>query len=159
MLYGGKVDDGKLNPDSVGRCEAALRAAKQYPDSIIVYGVDYSIPGLTETTIAWLNEKGWPAERLIVNPKGHNSLGEAEAVIEVLNQHGAKEIVIATSWYHLPRVWMIFRLLFDGRFSFSVAWATAAPIGSLFREILGIPKSFLTIILQRTRSPKREKTA
>lgn len=160
VLYGGVLmENGELNPDSVGRCKAALRAAKRYSDSVIVYGVGYSIPQLTETTIAYLQKRGWPQNQLVVNPKGYNSLTEAEAAIEILNQHDAREVVVATSWYHVLRVWMIWKLKFRGKVAFSVSWETASPIGSLLREVAGIPKSLLTILLQFVKAlPSTNKT-
>lgn len=156
VLYGGRVDNGKLSVDSADRGEAALKAARRYPDSFIIFGVDNIIPKLSETTVIWLKEKGWPEARLILNPKGHNSLGEAEAAIEVLHRHHANEVIIAMSWYHIPRVWMIWQLKFSGKVTFSVAWKMETPIGSLIREFVGIPKTLFRILLG---SPMRAKVA
>lgn len=152
VLYGGAInEEGRLNPDSVSRCEAAVRSAQKSEESKIIFGVGHSIPGLHDATIAWLRDKGWPPERLIVNPKAHNSLGEAEAAIEVLAQYAFPEVIIATSWCHIPRVWLIWQLLYRGHFSFAVAWAVAHPFKSLLWECMGFAKLFLTVVRQPLR--------
>ena len=120
VLYGGAVNKGILSLDSADRGFAALRAANQYSDSVIIFGVDYIIPKLAETTLSWLAEHGWPKEKIIFNPKGHNSIGETLAAMEILKLHNAKEVTLATSWYHVPRVWMVWKFLgFTGKIKFS----------------------------------------
>jgi uncharacterized SAM-binding protein YcdF (DUF218 family) len=156
VLYGGKVEGGRLNLDSVDRCKAAITAARRYPGSCIIFGVDFKITDLHRLTVEWLRDAGWPSDRLILNPKGHISLGETEAAIEVLNRYDTKEVIIATSWYHVPRVWMIWRTLFPWcRVSFSVARVTKRPVISVLYEMAAIPKFFLTIFVRRVLRPFR----
>ncbi len=149
VLYGGVVtNNNNLNPDTIGRCEAALKVARRSENSFIIFSVGYSIPRLTETTIAYLKESGWPQEKLILNPKGYNSLTETEAAIEVLDKHQTKEVVVATSWYHVPRIWLIWQLKYKSNVKFSVAWQTARPIWSILYEFLAIPKNILVMLFQ-----------
>lgn len=94
------------------RSKAALRAFKKYPHAKIVLGAGMKkltgdcgpLSGMMRT---YLLEQGVPAEAILENPHGHNTLSETKAAWDIIKRHGGGRVVCATSAYHALRVWCI----------------------------------------------------
>ena len=166
MLYGGQVRNGKLNPDSAARCDKALEIAKSSRVSLIVFGVGYKIPDLAETTIAYLVNHGWSRERILWNPSGHTTLTETAAVLDTLTARQVASITVVTSWYHIPRTWLTWKLLekragFDCLSAkFSASWQTSLirlPF-SLAWEAAGFAKLFLQLTTDSLQNELKPRT-
>lgn len=158
MPYGGQIDYSRssvfefaLNVDSAGKCDDAIRLASSFEDAFLVFGVGYKIPNLAETTVSYLSKR-WPREKLLHNPKGYTTWTETEAIIEELKKRGTKSAVVVTSWYHMPRTWLIWQILkkrmeLECKIKFHSSWRTSIfrlPF-SLLWEIAGFAKLFLQL--------------
>ena len=58
-----------------------------------------------------LVESGVAEERIIAEPDGTDTLSEVWNCAAMLRQRGVREVWIATSRYHQPRCWLLFRLM------------------------------------------------
>jgi uncharacterized SAM-binding protein YcdF (DUF218 family) len=58
-----------------------------------------------------LMELGVPAERIIVEPHGSDTLSEVRNCLALLRARNASEVWLATSRYHQPRCRLLFRLM------------------------------------------------
>ncbi|HVM77026.1 MAG TPA: YdcF family protein [Candidatus Paceibacterota bacterium] len=148
VLYGGKVEkDGQLNIDSTDRCEVAVREAWRHADdSFVIFSVDDTIPDLRATTAFYLCPRLPREDCFIENPKASNSLGEAKAAMELLRQRNVRDVTLVTSWYHMPRVYLQWRLLgwrwFSHRITCRVSWKMQYGMESIRWEAKGFLKLF-----------------
>ncbi len=99
------------------RCQAALRAFKKYPNAKFVLGAGMgnltgSCGSLSDMMREFLIEHDVPAQSILVNDKGFNTLTETEAAYKVIEKNGGGRIICATSAYHAPRVWCIWLFRF-----------------------------------------------
>lgn len=120
VTYAAGFGRGKSFIDSTARkrCDKALEVARRYENVIFVLGAGISAVGLrrhhaslADEMAKYFESKGWPRERIITNPLGYDTVSETAAAIEAI-ELSSKEpaaIIAVTSWYHVPRVFAIWR--------------------------------------------------
>lgn len=57
---------------------------------------------------------GVDGKKIILNPQGCNTVSDTLAIIEAIQNDGGvvgDQVVVVSSWYHIPRVWMIWKIL------------------------------------------------
>lgn len=108
-----------FEPDRVGkiRCRAAMMLAHRQYDPVIVLGCsmpEYSPYNQTLSRVMsnYLEGLGWPKNRIIANAKGYDTITETAAVLEITDQLEPSKIVAVSSWYHIPRIRMIWHIAF-----------------------------------------------
>lgn len=158
VLYGGKVTRSYggqpvLDRDTQARCQEALAAARE-KEAYIIFSVDkMSFPYLRELTIAHLRakkQKTDPDCKLIEKPVAHNSRGETSSAIEILKEAKVDEVTIVSSWYHIPRLRMLWWMMgYRGKKNFRAATHATHPFRSVLREVVAIPENFIMVLISR----------
>jgi uncharacterized SAM-binding protein YcdF (DUF218 family) len=152
VLYGGKLDEsGWLNKDTLGRCDAALRMAHALPDAKIIFSVDEVIPNLRHTTLTYMRNMGWPAERMIVPEAAHDTWDETKSALRIVTADRACSVIVVSSWYHLPRIRTMWRYFgFKGTVVAKSSHETINPLRSIAHEIGAFALFFFDVLFQRT---------
>lgn len=123
ILAGGINKEGILSGDTINRLNKGLELfRKQNFKKVIVSGrfsflYDY-VPTKTEAKamIEYLSEKGIPKEKLILEDKSRDTIGNAYFVKGILKKNGWKKIIIVTSDFHIDRTKYIFKKVFGKGF-------------------------------------------
>ncbi len=110
--YGFNAKTCETDYVSVLRSKAALRAFKKYPFAKIVLGAGMKkatgdCGPLSSMMRDYLITQGVPADSILENPHGHDTLTETKVAWDIIKRHGGGEVVCATSAYHSARVWCI----------------------------------------------------
>ena len=107
--------DGGMEPELLGRCELALRAAEQYPNAFLFCtggGTAREHPEITEAGAMadWFLAQGLPAGRLIVEDHSTTTEENAMNALRILTEQYPQvhSLVIVTSDYHLPLSCLLF---------------------------------------------------
>lgn len=102
--------DGTMKDELIGRLQAGLDYANMYPNSYVVVtggGTAANNPNVTEGELMgeWLLENGLDENRLIVENRAPDTIGNAENTFKILNEKypSVKHLVMVTSYYHVPR--------------------------------------------------------
>ena len=102
--------DGTMKDELVGRLQTGLAIAQAYPNSYVVVtggGTAKENPNVTEGGLmgAWLLEQGLSEDRLIIENKAPNTVGNAENTYKILAEQYPQvdSFVMVTSDYHVPR--------------------------------------------------------
>jgi uncharacterized SAM-binding protein YcdF (DUF218 family) len=132
----------------------ALRVARGLPNATIVFSVDESIPELRDVTLRYFRNMGWPSKRILTPPAAHNTFGETKSAFDILKENNADSVFVVSSWYHIPRIWVMWRYLgFKGKIISYASLETINPWGSLAWEAMGFMKFFGKILLRKTNDP------
>src|ERR1700722_16189900 len=128
-------------PDARGRCDAAIKVACK-KNGTIVLGVGLR-PGdkellFSEAMMKYLTSKGWPKEKIIVNPAGWSTVYETKAMYEAIKKAGDGKIIAVSAWYHIIRVWLIWAIVCKRFVGLRVSWRTY-PWTNPFREFAAFP--------------------
>lgn len=101
--------DGSMAPELIGRCETALRCARQYPHALIAVtggGTAAREPSATEADAMarYLTEHGIAEERILVENRSLSTVENARLTCGLLRaQHPeVQHLAIITSDYHIP---------------------------------------------------------
>ncbi len=107
--------DGTMKEELIGRLQTGLAIAEAYPNSYVVVtggGTAANNPDVTEGGLmgAWLLEQGLAEDRLIIENKAPNTVGNAENTYKILAEEYPQvdSFVMVTSDYHVPRGCILF---------------------------------------------------
>ena len=107
--------DGTMKEELIGRLQTGLAIAESYPQSYVVVtggGTAANNPDVTEGGLmgAWLLEQGLSEDRLIIENKAPNTVGNAENTYKILSEEYPQvdSFVMVTSDYHVPRGCILF---------------------------------------------------
>lgn len=107
--------DGSMRPELIGRLQTGLAVANAYPNSYVVVtggGTASAAPDKTEGGVMgqWLIENGLSADRLIIEDKAPDTVGNAKNTYKILSQNYPQvtSYVMVTSDYHIPRGSILF---------------------------------------------------
>lgn len=134
--------DGTLSPRLKGRLEAAIAAQKASGAAFIFVSGGVGREGVDEAVAmkGYLVSRGVPAEQVIQDSQGLNSAATAEHAAAVMRERGLKAAMVATQYFHVPRM----RLLLQ-RQGVAVAGSVHASYFelrdaySLLREVAALP--------------------
>ncbi len=108
--------DGTMAPELLGRCEAALSCAEQYPHSRILLCGGATAPGNPESSEAsvmadWLCASGISPGRLILENRSLTTVENAAFGCQILAEQypEVSNLVIISSDYHLPLGILLFQ--------------------------------------------------
>lgn len=159
VVYAGtfekKGDAYRLGHDTAGRCRKALKIARRTRRPVIFLSGGEQ-PGNSETTHArvmfeWFRDKGFGGDIVASTTEViTNSAIETAIAARRIEQYGPfYRVVAVTSWYHMPRVWFLWRLLTDRRPYSSWSGETKNWWWSLLWEVGGFGKLFLQLIFRK----------
>ncbi len=106
------IDSGPVEADELvvlgGGDGRAARAAELFRQGVaprvLVTGF-----GDSRVNVAILEEGGVPASAITVEPSAFSTLENAQFSAPILRQHGARRVVVVTSWFHSRRALTTFR--------------------------------------------------
>ena len=108
-------DDGTMKEELIHRLEVGLASAKKYPNAYVLVtggGTAANNPNVTEGGLMgeWLLEQGLDPDRLIVENRAPDTVGNALNTFNILTSKypQVKNIVMVTSDYHVPRGCLLF---------------------------------------------------
>ena len=107
VVLGYQLQDGEMQPELIGRCDAAAAAARSFPDSILICtggATGANNPeGHTEAgeMKKYLTEtRGIDAARVFTDSEAMTTAENAVNVFRILKEQGIEAITIVTSDYH-----------------------------------------------------------
>ena len=107
IVLGFQLQDGEMQEELIGRCDAAAAAARAFPDSYIVTtgGVTGSNnpEGKSEGGLmrSYLSKRcGIDADRIFAEKESLTTLENAEYSFRILQEQGIEKITVVTSDYH-----------------------------------------------------------
>ena len=102
--------DGTMKPELIGRLQAGLNVANQYPNAYVCVTGGGTASGNKDVTEGglmgdWLLENGLAPERLIRETRASDTVGNARYTYDILatTYPTVDKVVIVTSDYHIPR--------------------------------------------------------
>jgi vancomycin permeability regulator SanA len=143
LVLGSKVEtSGQPSARLAARLDRAYALFKEgFTKSIIVSG-STGKEGFDEAVVmqSYLEGKGIPAERIIVDNAGVNTRKSARNCADIMNSYRFKSVIIVTQYFHIFRVRIALKSL--GINEIHTAHAQIFEIRdiySIFRELLAIP--------------------
>lgn len=134
-----------LSPDSVARCNTALKIRT---DETIICSGGLFFPDQEGITVSKAMSHYLGIDCIQEN-KSITSIENVEEIIKMINI--TDELLVVSSWYHIPRLWLIWKLI--GKRKVKLVPAPAyIPFSRLFLELLGM----YTALLYWLGLPKRE---
>lgn len=107
--------DGTMKQELIDRLQVGLNSANKYPNSYVVVtggGTASNNPNVTEGELMgkWLLEQGLSSERLIIENKAPDTVGNAKNTYKILTENypQVKSLAMVTSDYHIPRGSILF---------------------------------------------------
>ena len=148
-LVFGYGHDGNLNYQTECRCQQALQlyngriVRKIYLTCAIV---DQNGTSLASQMACYFYEHSVSTLDCIVSPRSYNTAGEIDAFLALLQEED--DIVAVSSWYHLPRIWLLFAMRQH------LVKRSASYGGARLRDILVEPIKIANALLRPFRSAK-----
>jgi uncharacterized SAM-binding protein YcdF (DUF218 family) len=99
------ADDGTAQPTLVERLEVALKAAEANPEALVMVTGGQPKAGVTEGDVMmrWLTERGIGRQRILIEDKSRDTVGNVLNVANLLNRHTADTVILVTSASHMRR--------------------------------------------------------
>jgi tetratricopeptide (TPR) repeat protein len=103
--------DGTAEKPLLDRLEVALKAAQAYPSALVMVTGGQPQAGVTEGDVMmrWLVDKGISRDRIMIEDKSKDTVGNMLNVANLLNRHSADQIVLVTSSSHMRRAEVLLR--------------------------------------------------
>jgi uncharacterized SAM-binding protein YcdF (DUF218 family) len=99
------ADDGTAEPTLIDRLEVALSAAEANPEARIMVTGGQPKAGVTEGDVMmdWLTGRGIDRDRILIEDKSKDTVGNVLNVANLLNRHTADTVILVTSASHMRR--------------------------------------------------------
>lgn len=108
-------EDGSMTEELEGRCEAALKSAEKYPNTLVAVtggGTARRNPEATEadSMAAWLISRGISEDRIVVENRSKTTVENAKFTCSILSENHpeVKMLAVVSSDYHLPEGCLMF---------------------------------------------------
>lgn len=110
ILGAGLETNGMMKPKLLGRLQQGLLLARFYPDAPIIVTGGNQRAGVTEAYVmgAWLEKQGVRTNRLHLEDRATDTVGNAIRSCAILQKLGVTHITLVTSRSHLRRALAIF---------------------------------------------------
>lgn len=111
IVYGyGQLANGELDEQSIGRCRRALALyqTREVREIFITVGADRNGILMANKMAEWLVVHGVWTFDVATEPLGLNTAGETEICHRLVDK--AERVTAISSWYHLPRIWLLWLL-------------------------------------------------
>jgi uncharacterized SAM-binding protein YcdF (DUF218 family) len=80
-----------------------------FPQIVVSGGIETNGTDETLAMRQYLMRQGVPAEAILLDPRGADTMDTAEDTVALMNQHGWKRIIVISQYFHLPRCKLAFR--------------------------------------------------
>lgn len=102
--------DGRINEETKARCDKAIRLyRKGKVNRLCVTGYSgRNNMSLAEGMTQYLIGQEIPKEHIAIDPRGENTAGEIDIFLSLVGRE--KRLASVSSWYHLPRIFLIYLL-------------------------------------------------
>lgn len=99
------ADDGTAQPPLLDRLGVALKVAEKNPSARVMVTGGVPKGGVTEGDVMtkWLVEKGVDRDRILIEDKSKDTVGNVLNVANLLARHNADTVVLVTSSSHMRR--------------------------------------------------------
>lgn len=118
VILGYKLDDGEMQPELIGRCDAAADMAKAFPEAILVCSGGATgrknLARKTEAGLmkAYLAENcGIAASRIYIDERARTTSDNAINTLDILEKCDVQTMTIVTSSYHQCRGQILYSLM------------------------------------------------
>lgn len=103
------ADDGTAEKPLLDRLEVALKAAEANPEARIMVTGGVPKAGVTEGDVMskWLVDKGIDRDRILIEDKSKDTVGNVLNVANLLARHNADAAILVTSSSHMRRAWLL----------------------------------------------------
>jgi uncharacterized SAM-binding protein YcdF (DUF218 family) len=93
------------------RLDRAVELFRQhlFPQIVVSGGIETNGTDETLAMRQYLIRQGVPAEAILLDPRGADTMDTAEDTVALMNQHGWKRIIVISQYFHLPRCKLAFR--------------------------------------------------
>jgi uncharacterized SAM-binding protein YcdF (DUF218 family) len=102
---------GEPSPQLKARLDRAVELFRQhlFPRIVVSGGIEKNGTDETLAMRQYLMRQGVPAEAILLDPRGSDTMDTAEDTVALMNQHGWKRIIVISQYFHLPRCQLAFR--------------------------------------------------
>ena len=118
VILGFALQNGEMQPELMGRCDAAAAMARSFPSAILVCSGgatgENNPEGHTEAGLmkAYLAEScGIGAERVFVDEKATTTAENAANKLDILRRQGVQTMTVVTSTYHQRRGQLLYSVM------------------------------------------------
>lgn len=101
--------DGTAEKPLLDRLDVALKAAQANPSARIMVTGGQPQTGVTEGDVMmkWLVERGIDRDRILIEDKSKDTVGNVLNVANLLKRHTADSVILVTSSSHMRRAWAL----------------------------------------------------
>jgi len=146
LVFGyGQNADGNIDEQTRDRCmkAAELYRSNQVWNIYLTVSASKNGHSMAEKMAEYLVANGVRRESIVIDRRGGNTAGELDVFLSIL-QFGCGELVLVSTWYHLPRIaWLALWRLGIDQFSLRVAWNHAHFKGDVLVEFLKLTNAIL----------------
>jgi uncharacterized SAM-binding protein YcdF (DUF218 family) len=102
---------GEPSPQLKARLDRAVELFRQhlFPRIVVSGGIEKNGTDETLAMRQYLMRQGVPADAILLDPRGSDTMDTAEDTVALMNQHGWKRIIVISQYFHLPRCQLAFR--------------------------------------------------
>jgi uncharacterized SAM-binding protein YcdF (DUF218 family) len=145
---------GEPSPQLKARLDRALDLFRRhfFPQIVVSGAIEKS--GIDESLgmRQYLMKHGVPAEAIILDPRGLNTMATAENMMALINQHGWNRIMVISQYFHLPRCRLAFSKAGIKQILVSYArYFTWQDLWAITRELVAYPVYWLRTPAELTR--------
>ena len=157
----GLNDDGTVDTETKVRLDQALCAANEKKGNIFLgagmykYAQKKGAISLSYSAYQYLIEKGVSKDKIKDYADGYNTMTETLAFWQYVSLHDQRDAIIeaATSWWHVPRVWAVCRIIFGRSIKVHAVRSTHSSLNIVYdmvREIAAFSRSvFIAAVIMR----------
>jgi uncharacterized SAM-binding protein YcdF (DUF218 family) len=103
--------NGEPSPQLKARLDRALELFRQqlFPTMVVSGAIEKNGTDESLGMRQYLMNHGVPAEAIILDPRGFDTMDTAEDTVALMIQHGWKRVMVISQYFHLPRCRLAFR--------------------------------------------------
>ncbi|CAE6851310.1 hypothetical protein R75461_07485 [Paraburkholderia nemoris] len=156
VIFGNALeDDGTPKPILASRLDVALHCYQTgyCPKLFVSGGIDG--PGLDEASAmrSYLLVRGVPADHIIVDNKGDNTLATVRHAVDYMREHHLSRVMLVSQYYHLARAQLTFERLGIPQVYGAFPWSfQGRDLYSIWREV----PAFAVYSIRLTLNPNSE---
>jgi hypothetical protein len=133
VVLGYELLNGEMQPELIGRCDAAAAVARSYPEALLVCSGgatgEYNPEGHTEAGLMrdyFVERCGIDPARILIDEQAEDTAQNAANTFAILRKAGVRSVTIVTSNYHQRRGQVLYRTMAEVyrlRYRYSVEFA------------------------------------
>ena len=103
--------NGEPSPQLKARLDRAIELFRQhlYPQMVVSGAIETNGTDESLAMRQYLINQGIPANAILLDPRGFDTMNTAEDTAALMNQHGWRRVMVISQYFHLPRCQLAFR--------------------------------------------------